>query len=74
MMLAAAALGLAYSGLLSYFQTLTGTNKGDGISGMSAEILPADVRQILGEEDYVMTINPELCASNELFKQGKCPA
>ncbi|MBI5074859.1 MAG: hypothetical protein HZB62_06790 [Nitrospirae bacterium] len=34
MMLAASALGIAYSGLLYYFQTLTGTAKGDGITGV----------------------------------------
>lgn len=34
MMLSASALGLAYSGLLFYFQTLTGTARGDGIIGV----------------------------------------
>jgi len=34
MMLCASALGLAYIGLLYYFRTLTGTNKGDGIIGV----------------------------------------
>lgn len=34
MMFAASALGLAYSGLLYYYQTLTGTIKGDGIIGV----------------------------------------
>ena len=34
MMLAASALGLAYSGLLYWLQTLTGTVKGDGITGV----------------------------------------
>lgn len=34
MMLCAAALGIAYSGLLYYFRTLTGTDKGDGITGV----------------------------------------
>ena len=33
-MLCASALGLAYIGLLYYFLTLTGTNKGDGIIGV----------------------------------------
>ncbi len=34
MMLSVSALGLAYSGLLFWLQTLTGTNKGDGIIGV----------------------------------------
>jgi hypothetical protein len=34
MMLSVSALGLTYSGLLYWLQTLTGTNKGDGIIGV----------------------------------------
>lgn len=34
MMLSASALGLAYSVLIYWLQTLTGTNKGDGIIGV----------------------------------------
>lgn len=34
MMLSASALGLAYGGLLYFYRTLTGTDKGDGIAGV----------------------------------------